>query len=109
MYGDFSRERHVTLYTVFLRGYWRLDTLGMTQFWQKQYSIWNPDKHSIPDLVTLVDKAKIQILLQGNDYYQYVTTLFKWCLTTAAIKKPATHEQLSNSSIAQLRSKLILN
>ena len=27
MYGDFSRERHVTLYTVFLRGYWRLDTL----------------------------------------------------------------------------------
>ena len=27
MYGDFSRERHATLYTVFLRGYWRLDTL----------------------------------------------------------------------------------
>ena len=27
MYGDFSRARHVTLYTVFLRRYWRLDTL----------------------------------------------------------------------------------
>ena len=27
MYGDYSRERHVTLYTVFLRGYWKLDTL----------------------------------------------------------------------------------
>ena len=27
MYGDFLRECHITLYTVFLRGYWRLDTL----------------------------------------------------------------------------------
>ena len=27
MYSDFSRERHITLYTVFLCGYWRLDTL----------------------------------------------------------------------------------
>ena len=28
VYGDFSRACHVTLYTVFLCGYWRLDTLG---------------------------------------------------------------------------------